>query len=135
MIVKSGTFFGHPIILACDAKCNKAWGINNRPEVYVQDPEQKVYGLGFADGVPEDESIDLDDTADLADGELGEAPADPGVYEGGQGKPRTPEERLNKWCARECERCRIVKDEFPVEDFELPDYSKRYYNSAPHTRD
>jgi hypothetical protein len=70
-------------------------------------------------------ATDEEDYAFLADGELGEAPADPGTAEGGHGKPRAPGERLNKWCCRECERS--VKVE-PGEDFELPDFTRRVYN-------
>ena len=112
MIAKSGTYFGHPIILICDAKCHKAWGINNRPEVQLSDDE--------------------DDYAYLSDSELGDAPADPGTYEGEDGKPTSPAERLNKWCARECERSRMVD---PNQEFELPDFSKRQYNIKPHVRE
>ena len=79
MIRKSITFCGQPATIACDANCEKAWGLNSRPrradDSFVPDPE------------------------------LGTAPVDPGTTEGGHPKPRTPEERLNKWCARECERC------------------------------
>lgn len=83
---------------------------------------------------PDDETLDMDDYAFLADDELATAPVDPGSYEGDQGKPRAPEQRLNKWCCRACERCRMVDDKFPVKDFELPDFSQRQYNIAPHTR-
>lgn len=133
MIAKSIVYFGKPCILACDANCKKAWGINNRPLIYLEDPTLKVYGEGFTDRrYPDDESLNPDDYVHLADGELGDAPDDPGTYEGGHAKPTSPEERLNKWCARECERQVIVDDN---EDFELPDYSKRQYNCAPHTRE
>lgn len=105
MIAKSIVFFGQPLILICDANCRKAWGINNRPQVQLSDDE--------------------DDNEYLADNELGEAPEHPGTWEGEHTKPRTPEERLNKWCCRECERSTTVKD---GEDFELPDFSRRYQN-------
>jgi hypothetical protein len=53
----------------------------------------------------------VDDFAWLADGELGDAPADPGTYEGlaMEGKPATvtgPDD-LNRWCVRECERMSV----------------------------
>jgi hypothetical protein len=70
-------------------------------------------------------ATDDNDFAYLADGELGEAPAEPGTTEGSDCKPITPDERLNKWCCRECERS--VKVE-PGEDFELPDFTRRVYN-------
>ena len=58
-------------------------------------------------------------------------PVDPGTYEGEHGKPRTKEARLNKWCARECERSVIVDPGIPIE---LHDFSQRQYNKQPHTR-
>jgi len=84
MIAKAIIWSGAPVILVCDGKCNKAWG-NLRPKTYLsEDPDDVIYA---------------------SDGELGEAPEDPGTYEGGQGKqPRS----LNKWCARQCERSTIV---------------------------
>ncbi len=107
MIFKRITYFGQSAAVACDARCDKAWGRNNRPciELAPDDP---------------------DDTAYLADGELGIAPADPGTYEGGDAKPRTPAERLNKWCVRECERCRMTPPDGALT--ELPDFSTRQYN-------
>jgi hypothetical protein len=105
MIQKQITFFGHHCVLACDANCEKAWGTNNRPRIQF----------------PPDE----DDYAFLSDSELGIAPAEPGTWEGADGKPRTPSEVLNKWCARECERSILVNIGRPLV---LPDFSKRVYN-------
>ncbi len=105
MISRGIVFFGQPSKLACDARCHKAWGINTRPrEVLSEDP---------------------DDYAFLADHELGEAPEDPGTYEGGQGKPKADGDRLNKWCARECERSVITA---PGQGEVPPDYSGRHLN-------
>lgn len=134
MIQKDILMFGQACTLACDANCAKAWGINNRPQIYVDDPEQKVYGHGFTDSRYPQTNVnwDMDDHADLADGELGVAPINPGTYEGGHAKPQSEGERLNKWCARECERSVIVDE---GEAIELPDYSVRRYNKAPHTRE
>ena len=127
MIARSGKYFGQPIIFACDGKCEKAWGINNRPRIYLGDPTQTVYP-NEEHHYLQDETIDEDDHVSLADDELGIAPIDPGTYEGGHAKPQSPEERLNKWCCRECERSVIVDDIDIVEDFQLPDFSKRRYN-------
>lgn len=74
--------FGLPILLACDGKCEKAWGNNGRPKRQLSD--------------------DSDDYEFVADSELGDAPADPGTYEGGDAKPI--DRTHNKWCFRECER-------------------------------
>lgn len=80
-------YFGEKAKVNCDGNCGKAWGINSRPRVQLSD--------------------DDDDYAFLADDELGEAPADPGTYEGGHAKPASVTEFPNKWCVRECERCHM----------------------------
>lgn len=98
-------WFDRHVTLACDGLCGKAWGICNRP-------------------CEELDSDEPDDYAFLADGELGDAPANPGTWEGGHGKPQGPDQ-MNKWCARECERSGIFERGDPVE---LSDYSKRVYN-------
>ena len=89
MYVKGILFFGQATALACDGKCHKAWGLSSRPQNQL--------------------SEDDDDFEWLSDLELGEAPLDPGSYEGGCAKPLPDEEKLNKWCARECERSVMVK--------------------------
>lgn len=99
-------FFGQPCTLACDGRCEKAWGIDNRPRVDL-DPQ------------------DPDDYYFLADTELGEAPTDPGTEAGFIGKPKIPEDRLNRWCARECERSVLVDRGQAIV---LPDFSRRRYN-------
>jgi len=49
------------------------------------------------------------------------APAYPGTYEGGQGKPIQKENRLNKWCIRESERAVLANVELNVlHEFEFP---------------
>lgn len=102
-------YFGKDTRVVCDRNCAKAWGINNRPELQLSDDE--------------------DDTVYLADGELGEAPADPGTYEGGYGKPSSPDHFPNKWCVRECERSAMTpydgdwRDPVPV-----PSFEKRAFN-------
>lgn len=93
------------VTLACDGLCAKAWGVNCRPREQF-------------------DSADADDFAFLADAELGTAPADPGTYEGGYGKPDSPE-GMNKWCARECERSTLNEVGEPVA---IKDLSMRSYN-------
>lgn len=93
-------------VVACDGNCAKAWGINNRPRI-------------------EFDAKDPDDMAFLADGELGEAPRDPGTYEGGQGKPGATPSRHNKWCVRECERSETFD---PGEALVPRDLSRRRFN-------
>jgi hypothetical protein len=36
------------------------------------------------------------------------APDDPGTAEGPDSKPKSPEQRLNRWCARQCERSQLI---------------------------
>jgi hypothetical protein len=100
---------GYNELLLCDGNCRKAWGINHRPKIEFSD-------------------VDPDDYAFLPDSEVGEAPADPGTYEGGHAKPRhdAGPNRQNKWCLRECERSISLA---PGEAFRLPnDFLTRVYN-------
>lgn len=90
-------------IAACDKRCSKAWGVVARPKIRFDNE---------------------DDYAFMTDEELGEAPRDPGTYEGGHGKPMYPD-RHNKWCMRQCERCDLFK---VGEEIKLRDFSKRMYN-------
>lgn len=93
MIPKNIVYSGKRCVLACDGKCHKAWGANNRPRIAFDDEDNYAY-------LPDDDVL--------------EAPIDPGTYEGTDGKPRTPEPRLNKWCARECERSVITEVGKPI---------------------
>jgi hypothetical protein len=99
------TYFGEQVIVACDEKCNKAWGINTRPRNELSD--------------------DPDDYEYLSDGELGEAPGHPGTWEGRDKKPVNKEGIPNRWCVRECERCSM----FDIgKTIELKDFSVRRKN-------
>lgn len=74
---------------------------------------------------------DPDDIAYVEDSKTGEAPDDPGTYEGfgnDGGKPMHPDHH-NKWCARECERSQFIE---PGEDIFVRDFSQPVYNI--HTR-
>ena len=106
MIQKQITYCGQPAILACDGRCEKAWGASSRPKIGL-DPE------------------DDDDFAYYADDELGGAPEDPGTYEGCDGKPTVEAKLHSKWCARECERSVLVR---PGEPIVLPSFERRLYN-------
>ena len=101
-------YFGQPMTVACDRQCDKAWGINNRPRKYL--------------------SANEDDYEFLADGELGNAPVDPGTYEGDHAKPLRPSQFPNKWCVRECERCSMSRPNEFDKPLKLYDYSQRVYN-------
>lgn len=94
--------------LVCDGVCSKAWGINNRPRIQLSDK--------------------ADDYEFLSDGEVGDAPINPGTWEGGHSKPTHKNQRLNKWCARECERSLLVERDDELYGFELEDFSKRIKN-------
>lgn len=95
-------FFGRWMMAVCDRQCEKAFGINSRPKIMSDD----------------------DDIVWFADGEVPEAPANPGTYEGGHGKPFHPEAH-NKWCVRECERCEIVKSGTAIR---YPDWFSRRFS-------
>jgi hypothetical protein len=100
MIAKLITAYGKQVILACDANCAKAFGISRRPKIEYEDPDDYTF---------------------LADSEVPDAPA-PLCWEGPDGKPETPEERLNKWCFRQCERS--VSGTL----IQIPDWSVRRHN-------
>lgn len=110
MLISKIIWFGKTCLAVCDRKCEKAWGINGRRH----DPST----LAVLD------TRDDDDIAYLADHEVGEAPRDPGTYEGGHSKPLHPTEH-NKWCVRECERCDIISK---GEEIAMRDFSQRFYN-------
>lgn len=101
-------YFEQKVKVICDEKCEKAWGISNRPRIQLDKNN--------------------DDYVYLSDTELGIAPMNPGTYEGEDRKPTTKEERLNKWFCRKCERCNMSK----LNDFYKPiihkDFSVRVYN-------
>lgn len=102
-------YFGRDARVVCDRQCGKAWGSNNRPTVALSD--------------------DPDDWAWAADGELGDAPTNPGTYEGGEGKPAHPDYFPNKWCVSQCERCAMSRfGQTVFEPVELRDLSKQFYN-------
>ena len=119
MLEKGIIWFDRPCRLVCDGRCDKAWGITSRPSVFFDGAEIAA----------KEEASDPDDYAFLADSELGIAPDDPGTYEGGHGKPSatplTDATRMNKWCARECERSKIIE---AGEAIRVPDFSQRHYN-------
>jgi hypothetical protein len=127
------TYCGQPAKVGCDEKCNKAWGGRNRPRVYLEVSETKIYGVDV-DLFPDEEDIDVDNYAYCTDAELGDAPVDPGTGEGGDFKPVNKSEIGNKWCIRECERCSMSEPGEYEQPLILKDFTKRFYNCYPHTR-
>jgi hypothetical protein len=132
-IIKPITYFGREAVVGCDNNCRKAWGINLRPRVYF-DRSGRVLGfesLWHKVRVPKAEE-DLDNFAYVPDHLLADAPADPGSYEGGQGKPPADyppcEDKLNKWCVRECERNQITECGKPEGPLVLPRYDDFRFN-------
>ena len=105
---KTVLYCGRSAVLVCDGRCDKAWGINGRPRFYFQESLEVARRL--AKGT---EPRDPDDYIFVPDDLLGTAPADPGTYEGDHAKPSvvplTDSSRMNKWCARECERCALLE--------------------------
>lgn len=92
-LIKRVIFCGVETAIACDGRCEKAWGFRTRSR----------NSEGF-----------------LRDEQLGLAPENPGTSEGECIKPQNESERLNKWCARECERCVIA----PIQIGIIEDSSK-----------
>lgn len=97
-----------PAKVGCDEKCNKAWGIMLRPKEQLSD--------------------DDDDVVYLSDDELGDAPENPPIWEGGEGKPTCDSEKMNKWCVRQCERCVMTEYGKPDEPLIYKDWGVRRYN-------
>jgi len=106
MLSKSIMFCGRPVVLSCDGNCAKAWGMDSRPKI--------VFDLN-----------DPDDFAYVSDEEFELAPTNPGTYEGDHAKPLAKEDRLNKWCSRQCERSVMAE---PNEPIVLPEFKTRRYN-------
>ena len=107
-LAKAINYCGKRFLLVCDNRCDKAWGHNQREKVML--------------GKEGDDEYD-DNYEYLADDELGTAPIHPGSSEGGQIKPQDDENKLNKWCCRECERSQMIPMDSPLYDF-----SKRVKN-------
>lgn len=103
------TYFMQPAKVKCDGNCGKAWGVNNRSRIQLSEDDDE-------------------DFAWLADSELGEAPIDPGTYEGGVAKPLSAKEFPTKWCVRECERCSMSSPDKVNEPLALKDFSHRVCN-------
>lgn len=89
MYTKEVVYCGKTVIVTCDGKCEKAWGMHSRPKVI----------------------LDNDEIEFLTDEELGTAPKNPGTYEGVDGKPLNAKSGadMNRWCVRECERCEMTE--------------------------
>ena len=128
-------YCGQPAKFACDQQCDKAWGINNRPRVFEDDPKKRAYGINATDShsdsnwptAKEQGEFDTEKGYEyFADQELGDAPENPGTWEGSDAKPTCEEEKMNKWCVRECERCTISNPGESHLELELQDFNKRY---------
>ena len=116
-------------MLSCDGRCDKAWGMNGRPKLFWQEEEGEEKPRPLKEG---EEPRDEDDYVYVKDSELGIAPGPGetvGISEGGHMKPsasplREEEgERMNKWCARECERSGW--NERPDLERPQPNYQRR----------
>lgn len=103
---KEIVFFGQRAVIACDGKCNKAWGINGRSKIRL--------------------SKDVDDYVYVGDDDLGIAPL-PHSSEGDYMRPSNATlgaadgSKMNKWCARECERRVMTSPGQPEAQLVLPD--------------
>ena len=108
MRTKKINWFGRSCNVACDGKCDKAWGINNRQQHMLSDHDEDDYEF-------------------LADDELGTAPERSPISEGDQNKP-LPGQEMNKWCCRECERGKIFEQREVLADTALPNFDQRVQN-------
>lgn len=108
VLAKPILYSGATCTVACDSRCDKAWGWNGRPHEVLSD--------------------DVDDIVWLADDEIGTAPGPGetvGISEGDHVKPSAVPLRdgrmMNKWCSRECERATLVDagDLLLVKDFSV----------------
>jgi hypothetical protein len=122
MLSKNIIYFGRQTTMCCDGKCDKAWGANCRPRIFFTKEGIPLSKPDYREGGMDN----FDNNAYIPDQMLGEAPEDPGTYEGGEGKPGMVEvnadpELMNKWCARECER-NIMEDQ------ELHNFSTFVFN-------
>lgn len=100
---KEIVFAMSPQTVGCDGKCQKAWGIQMRPQCRLSEDE--------------------DDYVYYKDSVLGRAPNDPGTSEGSHIKPYGDGHiKLNKWCVRQCERSDMVEHgkELAIPDLENP---------------
>jgi hypothetical protein len=105
--------WGGDALIICDTNCEKAWGVNHRPRIYLDDPDQLVYPNRLFHTPEQNPTADynewdMDNTVFLSDAETGKAPDNPGTYEGGDAKPLGVPKKHNKWCLRECERSECV---------------------------
>jgi hypothetical protein len=132
VIDKHIVYFGQDARIGCDNNCRKAWGIQCRPRVYF-DSGGSLVGIGTPGDIQEvgdedpplflrrDEETDPDNHAYIPDRLLGKAPADPRTYEGGDAKPPwrpKTAEKMNKWCARQCERCVLTHGVLALPDMD-----------------
>ena len=106
MIIKCIKAFGEIMAIGCDGQCNKAWGISCRPKILLSDDE--------------------DDYEYLSDGELEEASMVSHTSEGGHMKPMLENDRLNKWCFRQCER--LAMADLHSDIIKLPNFTSRISN-------
>lgn len=136
MLQKTIQYMGVPHVMACDGRCDKAWGINLRPGVYFDAngavvTQQKCNDEGSNVILDGPEPPDFDDYAFFADNEVGTAPSIPQTWEGGDGKPSgVPLKNsyyMNKWCARQCERSVLVEVGEPI-NLPYADPNTRRYN-------
>lgn len=123
---KQIVYFGRQTHTGCDAKCHKAWGMQLRPAVYL-DAEGKVIKvyLGGKGKYDLPDGADPDNHAYIPDELLGNAPEEPGTWEGFEGKEP---ESLNKWCVRQCERNEIGEYDDPMGPLKLKNFSDFLFN-------
>jgi hypothetical protein len=115
MLKKDVIYCGKGATIFCDGRCNKAWGIQIRPRLYLD-----KNGAPVVKPIRPSRDFDWDNFVYIPDALLGAAPLQPGTWEGGDGKPDPDEpsaEKMNKWCARQCERSELCEVEKTPEPY------------------
>lgn len=127
----------HGDYIVCDGRCNKAWGIADRPTFLFAPGKREAVNkepLPWTEAAELADKLDInpDDTVIAPDRALGEAPRIANTTEGAHGKPRSHDEAHNTWCVRACERSRQLPNfAAPVDfvpprmDFPTPNFSGR----------
>ena len=102
LLARPMLFCGREIVLACDGRCDLAWGMERRRRRMLSagDPDDFVY---LGDGHP-------DVGSPPPPRELG--------CEGGDFKPSAVQltdgsDKMNRWCARQCERSVGIEPRLP----------------------
>jgi hypothetical protein len=103
LLARSIVFCGRSMVVACDGRCDRAWGVQERPRTALSpgDPDDFVW-LGDehedARTTPGREHL-VSEGGDLRPSDVALSPGDSVL--------------MNRWCARACERSVLVEVVLP----------------------